>query len=155
MPDNKWSNDEFLDTLAAQGDVAADRCVHELQQVLQNEDFGRLFETMNSNDEPLPDDMPEVLRRFFDEAIRLPKMDGSEVDMARVKRGEAVFMTHAFSAALVLLAKSLPEGYSAPRLSRVLVLSGNLSHHPYRRLLGVLQMLINVTSVGVRVAKRS
>ena len=41
---------------------------------------------------------------------------------------------------LALLAKSLPEGYQAPRLSRVLMISGELRRSTYRRVLGVLQM---------------
>ena len=148
MNSDRWSDDAFLDTLAGLGDVEADACFAELQGVLAKQDFAGLFDSLNANDEPLPADMNPVLRAFFDKAVRLPQMDGQDVDRAQLTRGEKVFMTHAFPSALVLLVKSLPEGYSAPRLSRVLALSGNLRHHPYRRLLGVLQMLINVTSVG-------
>jgi hypothetical protein len=57
-------------------------------------------------------------------------------------------MKHAFPAALVLLAKSLPEGYAAPSFGQILSLSGDLERHPYRRLLGVLQMVVNVSSPG-------
>jgi len=44
----------------------------------------------------------------------------------------------------VLLAKSPPSGYAAPSLALVLNLSGDLIRSPYRRLLGVLQMVVNV-----------
>jgi hypothetical protein len=57
-------------------------------------------------------------------------------------------MKHAFPAALVLLAKSLPEGYSAPSFGEILHVSRDLERHPYRRLLGVLQMVVNVSSPG-------
>ena len=66
--------------------------------------------------------------------------------MNRLERGEAAFMRHACCSALVLLANSLPAGYAAPNLAQVLVISGNLQKHPYRRLLGVLQMVVNVTA---------
>jgi hypothetical protein len=53
-------------------------------------------------------------------------------------------MTHAMPAALVLLTKSLPAGYAAPNLARILHVSGDLERHPYARTLGVLQMVLNV-----------
>jgi hypothetical protein len=141
----KWSDDAFLDTLAKHSDTAADECVSALEATLPRADFGGVFAAMNSNDEPLPS-MPERLRDFFDAGDRLPLIQGEPVSMERLDRGEAVFMTHALPGALVLLTKSLPEGYAAPRLSTILMLSGNLDHHPYRRLLGVLQMLVNVNA---------
>ena len=148
MSDTKWSDNKFLDELREQSDAAADAVISELEEVLEKRDFSKVFEDMNANDEPLPENMPPQLSEFFDKAIRLPKVGGVEVDKARLIRGEKVFMTHAFPSAMVLLAKSLPEGYAALNLSRILVLSGNLSHHPYKRLLGVLQMVINVNAVG-------
>ena len=69
-------------------------------------------------------------------------------DPARLARGEFVWMKNAFPAALVLLAKSLPEGYAAPSFGQVLSFSGDLERHPYRRLLGVLQMVVNGSSPG-------
>ena len=66
----------------------------------------------------------------------MPLVNGQPIDGERLKRGQRVFMTHALPAALVLLVKSLPEGYAAPSLSKVLSVSGNLSQRPYRRLLG-------------------
>jgi hypothetical protein len=55
-------------------------------------------------------------------------------------------MTHAFAAALVLLTKSLPAGYAAPNLAQILHVSGDLERHPYKRTLGVLQMVVNVST---------
>jgi hypothetical protein len=53
-----------------------------------------------------------------------------------------------FPACAVLLLKSLPEGYAAPNLSRVLAETGNMERRTYRRLLGVLQLLLNVSTPG-------
>lgn len=144
----RWSNDEFLDGLRRRGDLLADECFSQLKQTLTQEDFSGLFKILNSNDASIPEDAPQPLRRFFGETTQLPTIDGAPVDAARVTRGESVFMSHAFPAAMVLLVKALPEGYAAPPLSNVLRLSDNLSKRPYRRLLGVLQMVVNVTSVG-------
>ncbi len=147
-PRERWSNDRFLNDLRKKGDHLADECFSELKEILEERDFGNLFKTLNSNDEPLPSDVPEPLRSFFEQTTRLPFIDGEAVDLKRIEQGQKVFMTHAFPSAMVLLAKSLPEGYAAPNLSKIMCLSDNLSKRPYRRLLGVLQMVVNVSAVG-------
>lgn len=136
---SKWSEDAFLDGLRAQGDVLADVHVAKLKTP---GDFQALFRSMNSNDAPLPPDAPPPLREFFEQTHGVPP----GLDKARLERGSKVFIDYALPAALALLVKSLPEGYAAPNLSRILTISGDLDRHPYRRLLGVLQMLVNVTS---------
>jgi hypothetical protein len=137
---SKWSDDAFLDGLRRQSDVLADACVARLPS---GDDFAWVFRMMNSNSEsPNQKDMPEVLREFFDQTSALPP----DVDRERLQRGEKVFSDHALPAALVMLAKSLQEGYGSPNLSTVLHLSRDLEDHAYRRLLGVLQMVVNVSS---------
>lgn len=143
---SRWSDDTFLDRLRSEGDREADDCLAELADTGQN--FRDLFRFLNSNHAQVPVDAPDALRRFFADAMRTPAPDGQPVDRARLERGEDVFMTHACSSALALLAMSLPAGYAAPNLARVLVMSGNLENHPYTRLLGVLQMVVNVTARG-------
>lgn len=148
MPTSKWSDDEFLNRLRGLGDDSADGCLRKLDESGHSSDFARVFKNLNSNDEPLPDDLPAPLQEFFAGGRVLPAVDGAPVDMARIARGQKVFLTHAFPSALVLLAKSLPAGYSAPNLSTILSMSDELAKNPYKRVLGVLQMLINVASPG-------
>lgn len=143
---SRWSDAAFLDRLRSEGDREADDCLAELAGAGQN--FSELFRFLNSNHAQVPVDAPDALRRFFADAMRTPAPDGQPVDRARLARGEDVFMTHACCSALALLAMSLPAGYAAPNLARVLVMSGNLKNHPYTRLLGVLQMVVNVTARG-------
>ena len=81
---------------------------------------------------------------FFEKTGNLP----ADVDMDRIRRGEDVFRRHAFAGALVLLAKSLPEGYQAPNLSIILNISGELRTHTYKRLLATLQTVVNVSTSG-------
>ncbi|GJL56054.1 MAG: hypothetical protein NPIRA02_31860 [Nitrospirales bacterium] len=145
---SKWSNDLFLDSIRLQGDAAADRCLTQLHDVLRKEDFSDLFQRLNTNTAVLSNEIPEPLHAFLTSTMNLPLLEAHPIDRERIKRGQRVFMTHAFPCALVLLTKSLPEGYAAPNLSTVLNLSNNLSQRPYRRILGVLQMLINVSAVG-------
>ena len=142
----RWSDDEFLDGLRTDSDRDADECLTELAQSRQN--FSQLFQFLNSNHAQVPTDAPYALQAFFARQLREPSPDGQPVDRERLEGGEDVFMTHACCSALALLAMSLPAGYAAPNLARVLVMSGNLKNHPYNRLLGVLQMVVNVTSPG-------
>ena len=141
--DTRWSDDAFLDRLRAEGDAAADACLRALGD---SQNFSEIFRFLNANDAPIPASAPDALRQFLVSYDRLPVPDGSGVDHARLQRGEEVFMTHACTSALCLLAMSLPAGYAAPNLAQVLVMSGDLKKHPYTRLLGVLQMVVNVTS---------
>jgi hypothetical protein len=144
----RWSNDNFLDGLRKRGDQRADECFSALKEILAREDFSDLFKMLSSNDVSLPDHIPQPLRDFLEDTHKLPSIKGKPIDFDRLARGQKVFMTHALPAALVLLAKSLPEGYAAPNLSKILILSDNLRERPYRRLLGVLQMVVNVSAVG-------
>ena len=102
-----------------------------------------LFKLARADNQPLRPDLPPPLLEFVERTHRLP----AGVDLERVHRGEAVYMRHAFTAALVLLSKSLPEGYQAPCLTEILMISRDLARSPYDRLLGVLQMLVQVCSV--------
>jgi hypothetical protein len=143
---NRWSDDRFLNRLRAEGDAEADACLAQLVDNRQN--FSELFQFLNSNHAQVPASAPDALQAFFARALRSPCPGGQPVEHDRLARAEDVFMTHACSSALALLAMSLPAGYAAPHLARVLVMSGDLKNHPYKRLLGVLQMVVNVTSPG-------
>lgn len=140
-PAERWT-DEVLDRLRLQGDPRAHQAVEELQREHGARATALVFATMSANDTPLPPDAPRPLKEFFADTSELPP----GVDHARLQRGEQVFMTHAFPAVLVLLTKSLPSGYAAPNLTLILNLSGDLIRSPYRRVLGVLQMIVNVCS---------
>lgn len=143
-----WSDDAFLDRLRLQGDPPADECFQELAPILRADDFRDLFRHLDRNDATIPDDVPAPLSRYLENARVLPRLDGIPLDLARIERGQTVFMTHLFPAVAVLLMKSLPEGYAAPNLSIVLNATGNLERRTYRRLLGVVQLLVNVSEVG-------
>lgn len=149
--DSRWSDDVFLDELRGHTDQAADACVAALDV---HEDYADLFKRAVANDSVLPADAPQALKDFFastDNDIWLETDTGKfpdGLDHPRLRRGERVYLNHAFFASIVLLAKSLPEGYAAPCLSTLLNLSGNLRTKPYRRLLGVLQLVVDVSSVN-------
>ncbi len=140
MADSKWSDDTFLDTLKAQGDELADLTVAELEAQGELPTANRIFREINVNTPALPADAPPALRRFWEATQTLP----AGTDLARVARGEAAFMRHIFEIGSVLLTRSLPAGYAAPRLSRTLTLSGDLVTASWRRVLAVVQLLVEI-----------
>ncbi len=144
MPEDRWSDNAFLDSLRRQGDELADRTVEKLIAGHGIESVNHLFQIMHVNAERLPAGTPPPVVRFFEETAGLPGW----VDRDRLRHGEEVYFEHAFPVALTLLAKSLPEGYSAPNLAKILHMSGDLETHPYKRLMGVLQMVVNVGGRG-------
>lgn len=142
-PATKWSDDAFLDSIRQHGDQLADDCVRGLKaDGVRTPEITRVFRAMAFNGAPIPEDTPPRLRAYLEETGRLPP--GTDID--RVDRGQAAFMTHCIPSVLVLLLKSIPEGYAAPALTRILSLSGELRDNPYHRLMGTLQLLIDVSS---------
>jgi|WetSurMetagenome_2_1015567.scaffolds.fasta_scaffold91610_3 hypothetical protein len=140
-PASRWT-DEFLDQLRRESDPKADDAVEQIIRDGEAQGIGVLFGRMDVNDEIPPVVHFPLLATFFGTSGRLP----ADVDIDRIHRGEDVFQAHAFTGALALLAKSLPEGYQAPNLSIILNISGDLQTHTYRRLLGTLQTVINVST---------
>jgi hypothetical protein len=140
----KWSDDRFLDSLRQQGDPQADLAVRRLMEEREVQAVNEIFKMLRADDTPIPDDAPAPFREFAEATRELP----SWVDRGRLARGGDVFMKHAFSSAVVMLASSLPRGYAAPCLCRVLSISRDLATHPYQRLMGVIQLLVNVSSKG-------
>ncbi|WP_372366770.1 oxygenase MpaB family protein [Candidatus Uabimicrobium sp. HlEnr_7] len=138
---SRWTN-EFLDHLRTQGDPLADESIAKILEDGEIKHATEVFKKLDQNNDLPPKEVFPELEAFFEATNQLPE----NIDRERIKRGEAVFIDHAFPGALVLLTKSLPEGYQAPNLTHILHLSGNLERHPYHRLLAVLQMLINVNS---------
>jgi hypothetical protein len=149
---SRWSNDAFLDGLRKFGDPAADRCAFELSKTDNSAAVVRaVFTKLTQNDQRLPADAPEPLRQFFDETYswcdgcRQPAMP-SWIDRDRVIRGQYVFMKRLIPSVVALLCKSLPEGYAAAGATKILNISGELLAHTYHRLMGTLQLLVNVST---------
>jgi hypothetical protein len=132
----------LLDSMRQQGDAMADACLATLRAEHGIEQTSALFQRLDSNDDQAPFNAPPAFQDFLAATGTLP--EGTDLD--RLKRGAQTYMTHAFPVALTLLAKSLPAGYAAPNLTTILSLSGQLERHPYKRTLGVLQMVINVAN---------
>lgn len=142
MADPMWGDDRFLDALRGQADVLADRAVAKFMEERDLREINYIFQQMRSDDQPILHDAPEPLREFIHQTAALPP----GLDRARLDRASELFLRHALTASLVMLASSLPNGYAAPRLSDILMISRDLQKEPFKRLMGVVQLLVNVTS---------
>lgn len=141
MTTSRWTA-PFLDALKQQSDPHADEAFARILADGEISRIGMLFARLDTNDGTPPEHLFPQASAFFEETGRLP----SWVDMRRIENGEATFWKHAYSIALVLLAKSLPEGYAAPNLAKILNMSGDLRTRTYKRLLATLQLVLNVSS---------
>lgn len=142
--DTKWSDDALLDQLRRQRDPRADRAVARLIDEGGIAAANHVFMNMHADGRPLPPETPATLKEFLEETGRLP----AGVDEERLVRGGKTFLDHALAAAVVLLASSLPQGYGSPALCEILTISNDLRFHPYRRLMGVIQLLVNLARPG-------
>jgi hypothetical protein len=138
---SQWSDDRFLDVLRQSGDPLADAAVARLRDEGGSRAVGQAFRFLQANHTPLPADAPVALKTFMQEAGGLP----AGVDLARLQAGGQAFLRNALPSVVVLLASSLPRGYAAPCLTGILSISADLERHPYDRLMGVVQLLMNVS----------
>lgn len=141
MSTHRWSG-TFLDSLKHQSDPLADAAFARIVADGEQSRIGQLFAGLDTNNAVPPADLFPQASEFIATTGRLPTW----VDLKRIQDGEATFWKHAYGIALVLLAKSLPEGYAAPNLARVLNMSGDLRTRTYKRLLATLQLVLNVSS---------
>ncbi len=132
----------MLNSMRAEGDTLADESLQAILRTDESRVIRTLFRSMNANDTVPPATHFPELAHFFESTNALPP----GVDLARVHRGEDVFIRNVYLASVALLTKSLPEGYAAPNLAIILNISGELRTHTFRRLLATLQTVINVSS---------
>lgn len=138
---SRWSP-SLLDTLRRTGDARADDTFATADAV--HGEISRIsaaFRSFAADDAEIPPDAPPALLAFAADTRELP----AGLDPVRIQRGAQVMLENATLCALALLLKSLPAGYAAPRLSTILHTTHNLEKRPYRRALGVLQMLVNIS----------
>ncbi len=150
--DPRWRDAAWLSTWRQHGDPVGDACARTLKaQGVPSVMTHRVIATMKANDRRVPDSAPAALREFFAETYRFCDRCGTPelpawVDRDRIIRGQQTFMERSLPAVLVMLCKSLPEGYAAPSMAKILNMSGDLKARPFHRLMGTLQLLLDVTA---------
>jgi hypothetical protein len=144
VTNSKWSDDSFLDTLRRGVDPEADATVARLSADGGLASVGAMFKLLGANDSALPADAPAELQAFMAASAGLPP----HLDTDRLPRGGLAFLRHSLPSVVVLLASSLPRGYAAPCLCEILSISRDLERHPFGRLMGVVQLLINISDAN-------
>ena len=147
----QWSDDAFLDRLRQIGDPAADAAVAGLIAAGRTKDVSAIFKTMRANDRPAAARRAAAVRDFAAAFRGLPP----HLDVARLDRGGAAFFRNALPAVVAMLASSLPRGYAAPCLSEILPISSDLENGPFNRLMGVVQLLINISDTDAFAPERA
>ena len=137
----RWT-DSQLDAFRLIGDVEADAAVAE---VLQDRQLtaSAFFQWVVRNDAPLPADMPAAIAHYFAET-EWPAFADPEL----VAAGQRVFTKWGPQISLALFCASLPVGYSANRIVRVLHSTGELETNALRRVFETAQLLFHVLDEG-------
>lgn len=141
--DRDWS-DEKLDRMRRIGDPAADAVVKELFEKHETAEVQKLFHMLTKNDAAIPDDVPEIVRRYFEQTEGLPAF----AQPAEIKRGEEAFGVHGMSMICGLFCSSLPHAYAAHRGATVLVETGRMVDDFTRRIVETAQFVMDVMQPG-------
>jgi len=145
-----YSN-SFLTSMRQVADPLADNAVsHFLHQGSQGREAGqRIFNILVHNDSPVPDDLPQELKDFFQHSDALPDW----VDMALLHEGEQVFSAVGPEIVMLLFCKSLPLAYACGHGAEVLLKTGRLVNPQHsankfnglnRRIMETAQFIMNV-----------
>jgi hypothetical protein len=134
----------FSDTLLNQKrlltDPTADMVVKTVFESGNYQFFSRLMAQMQRNDQVIPDDLPEVVKTYFEETQTLPAWANPKL----IKQGHDFFARHAQSITSILGYYALPYCYAAANGAEVLWLSQKIRSNTTQRLLETGQFLLEV-----------
>ncbi|MCE6994962.1 DUF2236 domain-containing protein [Saccharothrix sp. S26] len=128
-----------VDALKHQGDPLADAVVAELIATGRVGEVNRVLTHFRANDQPIPDDLPTVVREFLIATDNPP--DWADPD--RVARAYDFFVDDGVHVASVLTFGAMVNCYAQPRASRALTLTHGLNQ-PHRRLSETSQFVLNM-----------
>jgi hypothetical protein len=111
---------DALDAARRMGDPEADAVVTSLGREAWA--VNATLRHLHRNGDPIPDGVPERVRRFCSEDVALPPW----FDVARVGRAQRWASRHALHVTVALFCASLPTAYAAARGARVLRMTGRM-----------------------------
>lgn len=137
----RWTN-TVLDHHRHVGDVEADAAV---EAVLADQQVGAaaFVGWLVQNDVPVPPDVPEAVSKYFSHT-EWPAFANAE----QLAAGAKVFTKWGPQICVALFCSSLPVGYSADRIVRVLHSTGALETTALRRVFETAQFLFDVMDEG-------
>ncbi len=137
-------SDALLDEMRQVADPLADEAVAEVFAAADRQDLRALLARLRRDDEPVPEEFPPALRRYFEAST--PTIDPREARI--IAAGERFFATHGPEIMLVLCCYSLPWDYSNKAGVQVLWRTGFLERRPARRVAQTAQMIVDVMTPG-------
>jgi hypothetical protein len=128
-----------VEALKFRGDPLADGVVAELVATGRVGEVNRVLRHFRANDQPIPDDLPAVVRDFLVATDDPPGW----ADPDRVARAYDFFVDDGVHVASVLTFGAMVNCYAQPRPARVLTLTHGLNQ-PHRRLSETSQFVMNM-----------
>ncbi|KFU82128.1 hypothetical protein SAMN04489729_1644 [Amycolatopsis lurida] len=128
-----------LEMLKYQGDPLADAVVAELVADERTTAVNEVLAHFRDNDQPIPEELPESVRRYLIETDAPPGW----TDLERVAGAYEFFVDDGMHVASVLSFGAMVNCYAQPRPSRVLSLTHRLNQ-PHRRLSETSQFVLNL-----------
>ncbi|SEF36626.1 hypothetical protein SAMN05421837_11147 [Amycolatopsis pretoriensis] len=128
-----------LEELKFQGDPLADAVVAELVSSGATEVVNEVLAHFRDNDQPIPENLPEPVRRYLVVTDDPPGW----ADLERVANAYEFFVDDGVHVASVLSFGAMVNCYAQPRPSRVLSLTHRLNQ-PHRRLSETSQFVLNM-----------
>ncbi|WET77418.1 oxygenase MpaB family protein [Amycolatopsis sp. QT-25] len=128
-----------LEKLKYQGDPLADAVVAEVVADGRTSAVNEVLAQFRDNDQPIPENLPESVRRYLIETDAPPEW----ADLERVAAAYEFFVDDGMHVASVLSFGAMVNCYAQPRPSRVLSLTHRLNQ-PHRRLSETSQFVLNL-----------
>src|SRR3954463_7471836 len=128
-----------LEELKYQGDPLADAVIAGLVAEGRTGAVNDVLAHFRDNDQPIPEDLPESVRRYLIETDDPPDW----ADLDRIARAYEFFVDDGVHVASVLSFGAMVNCYAQPRPSRVLSLTHRLNQ-PHRRLSETSQFVLNM-----------
>ncbi|WP_329045616.1 DUF2236 domain-containing protein [Amycolatopsis sp. NBC_01488] len=128
-----------LETLKYQGDPLADAVIADLVAGGRTGVVNEVLAQFRDNDQPIPEDLPESVRRYLVDTDLLPGW----ADLDRVAGAYEFFVDDGVHVASVLSFGAMVNCYAQPRPSRVLSLTHRLNQ-PHRRLSETSQFVLHL-----------
>ncbi len=148
--DRKQELEALVVEMRKQTDPPAEETVKRILELGELDEVNGLFDKLIRTSDTIPNEWPSDVKAYFEQSARLPDW----MDKDKVLLGERIYSDYGPECMLVLLFKSLPEGYAHWHVAETLAITGRMRdpHHELgaltRRILETLQFIINVMTPG-------
>lgn len=137
-----WCEQTTLAELSELGDPEADEVVTQLLREQSLPAVQALLNTLTRNRQVIPEDLPAVVRRYFEQLPVAPQ------ELAASRAGERFFAQYGPEIMLILCCSALPFDYANARGVEVLTRTGFLTRQTNLRVAQTAQMIVDVLSPG-------